>query len=59
MSRNTDLKVIDVPEIPKEELEKAYEVRDVWMYNLNVDPVFDPIRNEPRFRALLKKMNLE
>ena len=40
-------------------LEKAYEVRDVWMYNLNVDPVFDPIRNEPRFRALLKRMNLE
>jgi TolB-like protein/class 3 adenylate cyclase/cytochrome c-type biogenesis protein CcmH/NrfG len=40
-------------------LEKAYQVRDVWMYTLNVDPAFDPIRNEPRFKALLKKMNLE
>jgi serine/threonine-protein kinase len=40
-------------------LEKAYQVRDVWMYHLNVDPVFDPIRNEPRFKELLKKMNLE
>ena len=41
------------------QLEKAYQVRDVWMYHLSVDPVFDPIRNEPRFKALLKKMNLE
>jgi adenylate cyclase len=40
-------------------LEKAYEMRDVWMYTLNADPTFDPIRNEPRFKALLKKMNLE
>jgi len=42
-----------------DELEKAYQVRDVWMYGLYVDPVFDPIRNEPRFKAILKKMNLE
>ena len=40
-------------------LEKAYQVRDIWMYNLYVDPAFDPIRNEPRFKALMKKMNLE
>jgi TolB-like protein/class 3 adenylate cyclase/Tfp pilus assembly protein PilF len=40
-------------------LEKAYQVRDVWMHNLNSDPGFDPIRNEPRFKAILKKMNLE
>ena len=40
-------------------LEKAYQVRDIWMYTLAVDPVFDPIRNEPRFKSLLKKMNLE
>jgi len=39
-------------------LEQAYQVRDVWMYVLNVDPVFDPVRNEPRFKTLLKKMNL-
>lgn len=40
-------------------LEKAYQQRDIWMYILNVDPTFDPIRNEPRFIALLKKMRLE
>jgi len=42
-----------------DKLEQAYQTRDIWMYNLNVDPAFDPIRNEPRFKALLKKMNLE
>jgi len=42
-----------------DKLEQAYQVRDVWMYLLKVDPAFDPIRNEPRFKALLNKMNLE
>ncbi len=40
-------------------LEKAYEVREIDLYWIKVDPILDPIRNEPRFKALLKKMNLE
>ena len=40
-------------------LEKAYEQRDLWMYALKADPTFNPIRNELRFKALMKRMNLE
>ena len=40
-------------------LEKAYEMRDLFMYILKVDPTFDPVRNEPRFKALLKMMHLD
>ena len=40
-------------------LEKAYQLRDIWMYILSVDPTFDPLRTEPRFIALLKTMNLD
>jgi tetratricopeptide (TPR) repeat protein len=40
-------------------LEKAYEQKDIWMYILKVDPTFDPIRNEPRFKELIKRMRLE
>ena len=35
-------------------LEKACEEHDGWMWTLNVDPWYYPLRNEPRFQALLK-----
>lgn len=38
-------------------LEKAYEGRSQWLDWLKVDPLFDPVRSEPRFQALYKKMN--
>ena len=40
------------------QLELGYANRDIHMFWIKVDPAFDPIRNEPRFKALLKKMNL-
>ena len=40
-------------------LEKAYEERDVAIIFLKILPIWDKIRNEPRYKALLKKMNLE
>jgi len=38
-------------------LEKAYAVREIDMYFINVDPAFDPIRDQPEFQTLMKKMN--
>ncbi len=40
-------------------LEKAYENRDGSMVFLRVDPVFDSIRADARFVALLKRMKLD
>jgi tetratricopeptide (TPR) repeat protein len=40
-------------------LEQAYKMRELWMYGLPADPTFDPIRNERRFKALMKKMRLD
>jgi serine/threonine protein kinase/Tfp pilus assembly protein PilF len=42
-----------------EELERAYLERESAMAFLGVWPIFDSLRSEPRFKALLKKMNLE
>ena len=39
-------------------LEKAYEDRDSWMDYLAIDPRLDSLRSEPRFAALLRRMNL-
>ena len=40
-------------------LEKAYAAHSTWMTFLKMDKVFDPLRSEPRFLALLKKCGLD
>ena len=40
-------------------LEESYNSHTLYMLFLKIDPMFDTIRNEPRFKALLKKMNFE
>jgi len=39
-------------------LEEAYQERDSLMIVMNIEQIFDEIRGEPRFQALMKKMNL-
>jgi len=40
-------------------LEKGYKEKDIWLAFLKVNPLYDSIRSDPRFKALLKKMNFE
>ena len=39
-------------------LEKAFDARDGNLIYLSVDPIFDYLRNEPRFQDMLRQMNL-
>jgi TolB-like protein/Flp pilus assembly protein TadD len=39
-------------------LEKAYQDRSTWMIFLNVHPVFESLRPDPRFIALVDRMGL-
>jgi adenylate cyclase len=40
-------------------LERAYEARSWPLLSLKMDKIFEPLRSEPRFIALLKKVGLE
>jgi len=41
-----------------EYLGRAYDVRDGGLYDVKVFPIIDPIRSDPRFAALLRKLHL-
>jgi len=39
-------------------LDRAWEVRDSSLLNLKVDPYLDPLRNDPRYASLVKRLGL-
>ena len=41
-----------------DELEKSLKDKEIFLYFIKVDPIFFPLKNEPRFLAILKEMNL-
>lgn len=40
-------------------LERAYEERSPWMTRLGIDTRFDPIRGDPRFVGLLRRVGIQ
>jgi serine/threonine protein kinase/Tfp pilus assembly protein PilF len=46
-------------ELALEALEKGLEIRSPYLVYLKVDPLLDFLRDEPRFKALLKKVGFE
>ncbi len=40
-------------------LNKAYDQQDCWLVVLKLGPVFETVRSDPRYIAMLKKMNLD
>jgi TolB-like protein/DNA-binding winged helix-turn-helix (wHTH) protein len=40
-------------------LEKSYQHRDYWLLFINVEPEMDPVRSDPRFQAIVKRLGVE
>ena len=40
-------------------LDRAYEAGDLWLSFTKIDPVFDNVRSDPRYKELLKKIGMD
>ncbi len=41
-----------------EELDRAYRVRDGWLTEVGISPLLAPLRSDPRYEGLLRRLNL-
>jgi hypothetical protein len=41
-----------------DEVERAYTEHSPIIASMGVDPIYDPLRDQPRFQELLKKVDL-
>lgn len=39
-------------------LEKSYQHRDYWLLFINVDPEMDPVRSDPRFQEIVRRLGV-
>jgi len=52
------LMLLNEPELALDYLESAFAAGDPYAVHMNRMDIFDPLRDNPRFQAILKKMNL-
>jgi len=50
--------MLNKPELALDNLEIGFAKSDGYMVHMNRMDIYDPLRENPRFQALLKKMNL-
>ena len=52
------LAILGEYELALDNLEKAFEAGDPFATYINLEPAYEPLRDNPRFQALLARMNL-
>lgn len=50
---------LDEPEQALDFLEEALEIREAWLNWMGIEPVFDMLRGDPRFIAILEKIGYD
>ncbi len=51
--------LLDEPDSAFVWLERGLQIKDTWVSFLKVNPLWDPLREDPRFEEMLRRLNLE